>query len=123
MREERGIITGDVIVYEHFELWGAVSGTVKVIGGGKLYVRGKIYGDLLVEKGGRCHVYGAVSGNIIVHRGGKCIHSGIVGGNAVNHGGRLWVEQSAKVMGQIEKHGGDTVVEDASHRRFFLGRE
>ena len=123
MREERGIITGDVVVYEHFDLWGTISGGVKVIEQGKLYVRGKVYGDLVVEKGGRCHIYGAVSGRVTVHRGGKCLVSGMIGGNAVNRGGRLWVEQAAKVMGHIEKHGGDTVVEDAAQRRFFLGRE
>src|SRR4051794_7125782 len=35
MREERGLINGDVVVYEPFTLWGTISGTVKVIDGGK----------------------------------------------------------------------------------------
>ena len=64
MREERGQLTGDVIVYEPFTLWGSVGGNVRVIQGGKLYVRGAIYGNLTVEYGGRVHVYGNISGDL-----------------------------------------------------------
>ena len=37
MREERGQLAGEVIVYEPFNLWGSVGGRVKVVQGGKLY--------------------------------------------------------------------------------------
>ncbi len=111
MREERGQIAGDVIVYEPFTLWGAIGGDVKVIERGKLYVRGAIYGDVTVEYGGRMHVFGRVTGNLTVHRGAKVIHSGVVGGDVVNQGGRLVVEAMAKVMGKIRTKSGETKLE------------
>ncbi len=114
MREERGQIGGDVVVYEPFTLWGSVGGNVTVIQGGKLYVRGAIYGHLVVEYGGRCHVYGNITGNLTVHRGAKVIHSGILGGNATNDGGRLYIDGVARVLGKVRTLRGDTVV-DSKH--------
>jgi len=113
MREERGQIVGDVVIYEPFELWGTVAGNVKVIDGGKLYMRGAIYGDLIVEEGGRVHVYGNVAGNLIMEPKTKVILSGVVGKNATNTGGRLFIERLAKVMGKVrtndhEKNIGET---------------
>jgi len=61
MREERGQVSGDIVVYEPFTIWGSVGGNVKVIERGKLYLRGSVYGDLLVEWGGRVHIYGNVT--------------------------------------------------------------
>lgn len=111
MREERGQITGGAVIYEAVELWGSIAGKVRVIAGGKLYVRGAIYGDLIAEEGGRVHVFGRVTGKIIVHPGAKLIHSGILGGDAINKGGRLYVESTAKVGGKVKHKKGDTVVE------------
>src|SRR4051812_43053220 len=108
MREERGTLSGDVIVYEPFTLWGSVGGNVRVIEGGKFYLRGAIYGDLTVEYGGRVHIFGNVTGNLIVQRGAKVIHSGIVGKDAVNEGGRLYIESTSKVMGEVKAKHGDT---------------
>src|SRR5678816_2110170 len=108
MREERGELTGDVIVYEPFTLWGSVGGNVRVIQGGKFYVRGAIYGNLTVEYGGRVHIFGNVTGNLTVERGAKVIHSGVVGGNVLNDGGRLYVESMAKILGSLNSIGGDT---------------
>ena len=101
MREERGTIAGDVIVFEPFNLWGSIGGNVRVIEGGKFYVRGAIYGDLTVEYGGRVHIFGNVTGNLRVERGAKVIHSGVVGKNAANEGGRLYIEAAAKVLGDV----------------------
>src|SRR5678816_3811320 len=111
MREERGQLTGDVLVYEPFTLWGSVGGNVRVIQGSKLYVRGAIYGNLNVEYGGRVHIYGNISGVLIVDRGAKVIHSGVLGGNAINQGGRLYVERTSKVMGKIKSDEGETTIE------------
>jgi hypothetical protein len=109
MREERGRIASDVTIDEPVDLWGSVAGTVTVIDGGKLYVRGAVYGDVIVEDGGRCHVFGNVQGSLIVRDGAKVIHSGVVGGDVINNGGRLVVEGMAKVMGRIKtRAGGDT---------------
>jgi predicted acyltransferase (DUF342 family) len=108
MREERGRLSGEVIVYEPFNLWGSVGGRVRVIQGGKLYVRGAIYGDLVVEYGGRCHVFGNISGNLVVERGAKVIHSGVLGGDATNTGGRLLIESMSKVGGKVKTVDGET---------------
>jgi predicted acyltransferase (DUF342 family) len=108
MREERGQIPGDVVVYEPFTLWGSVGGDVKVIDGGKLYVRGAIYGKLDVEDGGRVHILGTVTGDLTVHPGAKVIVSGLVGGNAVNLGGRLHIDANAQVHGKVKTRDGRT---------------
>ena len=73
MREERGRLAGGVVVYEPFNLWGSVGGDVKVVQGGKLYVRGAIYGNLDVEYGGRVHIFGNVTGKLTVHRGARSV--------------------------------------------------
>jgi predicted acyltransferase (DUF342 family) len=111
MREERGQISGDVVVYEPFTLWGSIGGDAKVIQGGKLYLRGSIYGNLTVEFGGRVHIYGNVTGDLLVERGAKVIHSGVIGGNAINDGGRLFVEAMAKVAGRIRTRSGETTID------------
>lgn len=102
MREERGTVSGDVVVYEPYTLWGSVGGDVKVIKGGKFYLRGTIYGNLLVEFGGRVHIFGNVVGNVTVEKGAKVVHSGIISGDAINNGGRLFIETMAKVMGKVK---------------------
>lgn len=111
MREERGAIAGDVTVNEPYELWGKITGDVRVVEGGKMYVRGSIYGDLIVEAGGRVHVYGHVSGTLYVHRHAKVINSGSVAGDAINDGGRLYIERDANVLGKVKTHRGETTVE------------
>lgn len=108
MREERGTISGDVVVYEPFTLWGSIGGNVRVVQGGKFYVRGAIYGDLSVEYGGRVHIFGNVTGNLRVENGAKVIHSGIVGKDAINDGGRLYIEANSKVMGTVKANSGET---------------
>jgi cytoskeletal protein CcmA (bactofilin family) len=112
MREERGQVSGDVVVYEPYTLWGSIGGNVKVIEGGKLYVRGNIYGNLLVEAGGRVHVFGNVLGDATVEEGAKLIHSGVIGGDAINNGGRLYIEAASKVQGKVKnRKGAQTSIE------------
>jgi cytoskeletal protein CcmA (bactofilin family) len=111
MREERGTISGPLVVHEPFTLWGTVGGNVTVVEGGKFYMRGSIYGNLTVEYGGRVHIYGNIAGNLKVARGSKVIHSGIVGGDAINEGGRLYIDASAKVEGKIKTLKGETKIE------------
>jgi cytoskeletal protein CcmA (bactofilin family) len=108
MRDERGQIGGDVIFSEPCNLWGSVGGNVTVVQNGKLYVRGAIYGNLIVEYGGRVHIYGNLTGNLTVQRGAKVIHSGVLGGDAINDGGRLFIEYTAKVMGNVKTVSGET---------------
>ncbi len=111
MREERGQIPGDVIVYEPFTLWGAVGGDVRVIERGKLYVRGAVYGNVTVEYGGRMHVFGRITGSLTVHRGAKVIHSGVLGGDLVNLGGRVHIDHVSKIMGKVKTEKGETKVQ------------
>jgi len=114
MREERGQILGDVTWAEKVEFWGSISGTLTVADGGKVYMRGVIYGDLVVQDGGRVHVYGNVGSDLIVHEGAKVIHGGTVTGNLINQGGRLFVEQVAKVLGRVKARKGETKFERGS---------
>ena len=111
MREERGQLTGDVIVYEPFTLWGSIAGNVSVIEGGKFYVRGAIYGNMVAEYGGRAHLFGNVSGDLTVNRGAKVIVSGMIAGNVTNLGGRIYVDASARVLGKVKTRKGETKVE------------
>jgi cytoskeletal protein CcmA (bactofilin family) len=111
MREERGQLAGDVVVYEPFTLWVSIGGHVRVIEGGKFYVRGAIYGNLRVEFGGRVHIFGNVAGDLLVERGAKVIHSGILGGDAINEGGRLYIEAASRILGKIKTRRGETVTE------------
>jgi cytoskeletal protein CcmA (bactofilin family) len=111
MREERGQVSGDIVVYEPFTIWGSVGGNVKVIERGKLYLRGSVYGDLVVEWGGRVHIYGNVTGTLIVERGAKVIVSGIIGGDAINDGGRLFIDATATVGGKIKTRSGETSID------------
>jgi cytoskeletal protein CcmA (bactofilin family) len=112
MREERGQVSGDVVVYEPYTLWGSVGGNVKVIEGGKLYVRGNIYGNLLVEAGGRVHIFGNVLGNVTVEKAAKVVHSGVIGGDAINNGGRLFIEAVAQVKGKVKnRKGAETTIQ------------
>jgi cytoskeletal protein CcmA (bactofilin family) len=109
MREERGQIKGDVVVYETFTLWGSIAGNVKVVDGGKFYVRGAIYGDLQVEPGGRVHIFGNISGDLTVLEKTKVIHSGTIAGDAINRGGRLFIDKTAKIHGAVKTKSGATV--------------
>src|SRR4051812_1087064 len=112
MREERGTLSGDMVVYEPLTLWGTVGGNVSVIDGGKFYLRGAIYGNLTVEKGGRVHAFGNITGNIVVMEGAKVIVSGAVGRDVINDGGRLYIDSSAKIMGKVKTKSGETKVQE-----------
>ena len=111
MREERGQIAGDMVVYEPFELWGNVGGNVTVVNGGKFYHRGAIYGNLIVENGARVHIYGQIKGNVTLAENTKVIHSGVIAGNVVNNGGRLFIDRAAKIGGKVKTHSGETKYE------------
>jgi cytoskeletal protein CcmA (bactofilin family) len=117
MREERGQISGDVVVYEPYTLWGSIGGDVKVIKGGKFYVRGNVYGNLLVEEGGRVHIFGNILGDVTVEPAAKVIHSGIIGGDAINNGGRLYVEAASKIQGKIKTRKGAETTIEPQHRK------
>ncbi len=111
MREERGQINGNVVIDELYTLWGSIGGNVRVIEGGKFYLRGSVYGNLTVEYGGRVHIYGNVQGSLTVRRGAKVIHSGVIGGDAINLGGRLYIELTSKILGKVKTKKGETVHE------------
>lgn len=108
MREERGAMAGDVVVYEDFTLWGSVGGNVRVIQGGKFWLRGSVYGDVIVEAGGRCHILGSITGNLTVCEDAKVIVSGVIGRDAINLGGRLYIEATAKILGGVKTKAGET---------------
>jgi cytoskeletal protein CcmA (bactofilin family) len=111
MRDERGQLKHDLVVYEEYTLWGSVVGNVKVIKGGKFYLRGAIYGNLRVEPGGRVHIFGNVSGDLTLVKHTKVIVSGTIGGDAVNRGGRLYIDTSAKLLGKLKTKSGETTQE------------
>ena len=114
MREERGRVLGDAIIAEPYTLWGTIQGDLKVLDGGKVYVRGNIGGDLIVDFGGRVHVFGHVAGNLTLFRGAKVILSGVVAGAASNDNARLFVDKHGRVLGRTKTKGrhAETQVED-----------
>jgi cytoskeletal protein CcmA (bactofilin family) len=111
MREERGNIAGDIVIKEPYTLWGSIAGTVTALEGSKFYMRGAIYGNLEAENGGRIHVLGNISGNVAVKPGSKVIIGGNIGGDVINHGGRLFIENTAHVLGKVKTHSGETKIE------------
>lgn len=111
MREERGNLAGNQVINEPYTLWGSIAGDVTAVKGSKFYVRGAIYGSLTVAPGGRVHVFGNVSGNLTVAEKAKVIHSGTLGGDAINSGGRLYIDGTAKVLGKVKTHAGETTIE------------
>ena len=111
MKQERDQLLGDQLISEPYELWGKIIGDVRVIDGGKFYLRGAINGDLIVQDGGRVHVYGYISGDLYVFEGSKVIHSGVIGGSAFNEGGRLYVDRDSTVTGRIKTNSGKTEIE------------
>ena len=114
MKEERGRVYGDITVSEHYTLWGAVSGDMRVVEGGKVWLRGHVGGDLIVDFGGRVHVFGHVAGNLMMFRGSKVILSGVIGGNAGNANARLFINRHGRVLGKTKTSGkhGETQIED-----------
>ncbi|MEM8874045.1 MAG: polymer-forming cytoskeletal protein [Planctomycetota bacterium] len=111
-KEERGRIQGDAVIAERYVLWGTIVGDVRVLDGGKFWMRGNVQGDLIVEYGGRVHVFGQVSGSLFVARGAKVIVSGLIHGPATNDGGRLFIEPDGRILGKITTKRGDTVKKD-----------
>jgi len=109
MREERGQLTGDLVINELCTLWGRLAGNVTVAAGGKFYLRGRVFGDLKVEADGRAHVLGNLQGRLIVMPGAKVVHGGIIGGDVINRGGRLYVEASATTLGKLKVKEGITL--------------
>lgn len=99
------------MVAEAYTLWGSAGGDIRVVDGGKMWVRGSIFGTLTVEAGGRVHVYGNISGDLVVHANAKVIHSGTVMGNAVNRGGRLYIDATGVVKGKVKTKSGETRIE------------
>ncbi len=115
MKEERGRVYGDIAIAERYTLWGAVSGDMRVLEGGKVWIRGHVGGDLIVDYGGRVHVFGHIAGNLIMFRGSKVILSGVIGGNASNTNARLFIDRHGRVLGRtktVGKHA-ETQIEDA----------
>ena len=108
MREERGNVAEDVVVYEQYTLWGSIHGNVRVVDGAKFYVRGLVHGDVDVEPGGRMHIFGRVSGKVRLARGTKVIHSGVIGGDVINEGGRFFADPSAVIEGRVKTSAGET---------------
>lgn len=111
MKQERGTLTGDQVIAEPYELWGKVHGDVRVVEGGKFYMRGSINGDLIVDVGGRVHIFGHVTGDLYVFKKTKVIHSGLVSGNATNDGGRLYVDRDGTITGRVKTISGETLIE------------
>ena len=111
MREERGMIAGELDVRETLTLWGTVAGNVRVGLGGKFYLRGTVYGSVQVDPGGRANLLGSVKGNVSLDEETKVIVSGLIAGNAVNKGGRLYIERAANILGKVRTDAGKTVVE------------
>lgn len=111
MREERGQVRGDQVIGEPYTLWGAIAGNVTAVQGSKFYVRGTIYGDLTVLHGGRVHIHGKITGSLTVKDGAKVIVDGVIGKNAVNMGGRMYINNLAHVMGQVQTEDGETQVD------------
>ena len=124
MKDERGRVYGDITINERYTLWGAVSGDVRVVEGGKVWLRGNIGGDLIVDFGGRVHVYGHVGGDLLMFRGSKVILSGVIAGNASNKDARLFIDRNGRVLGRTKTTGkhAETQIEDAYGIRIERGK-
>ena len=114
MREQRGQHVGDLTVDDKATIWGTITGDLRIVEGGKCYLRGNVGGDVIVDFGGRVHVYGHVAGNLQLFRGAKVVLSGTVSENAANDNGRLFVDRHGRVLGKVKTTGkhAETHLED-----------
>lgn len=58
---------GDLLVTDHQQTTGQVTGTTYVKSGGVLDARGQLAGGLIIEAGGKAVVHGQVARNIVNH--------------------------------------------------------
>jgi hypothetical protein len=86
MRAEHGKIEGNLRVADGFDLHGMVAGTVSVVPGRRLELRGTDCRDLVLEEGLSFHPYGTVSGEVS-NRGGEPLVYGSIGGTLHRQGG------------------------------------
>jgi len=58
---------GDLIVTDHQQTTGQITGTTYVKSGGFLIARGQLAGGLVIEAGGNAVVHGQVARNVVNH--------------------------------------------------------
>ena len=99
-------------------------GDLKVVEGGKVYVRGNVIGDLIVEFKGRVHVFGHISGSIMLFRGAKLVLSGTCTGNATNTNARFYIDEHGKVLGKVKTVGkhAETHLNNGYETRIIYGK-
>ncbi|MEL7240512.1 MAG: hypothetical protein AAGK78_16770, partial [Planctomycetota bacterium] len=125
VKEERGRVDGDITINEPYTLWGSVTGDLRVVEGGKVYVRGNVGQDLIVDFKGRVHVYGHVGGNIVLFRGAKLILSGVCAGNVENKNARFYTDEHGKVLGKVKTKGkhAESHIHNGYEVRIVYGQE
>jgi len=98
LKEELGIIEGDVEIKEEFRLRGIISGSTQVLRGGILHLHGICTGEVRVDPGGIIYLHGITK-------------------NVLNNGGR--VEVFGMITGTLTTLSGNTLIDpDAVIRNF-----
>ena len=124
MKEERGRIDGDITIDEPYTLWGGVTGDLRIVEGGKVYVRGNVAGDIIMEFKGRAHIFGHIGGNLMLFRGAKVVLSGVCAGNASNNNARLFIDEHGQVLGKVKTIGkhAETHINNGYETRIIYGK-
>jgi hypothetical protein len=96
MRNENGIVKGDVIVEDVYELLGTINGSVLVKSNGLFKCFGMVNKDVKVQEGGQALIKGMVNGNVI-NENGEIMISGTVNGTLIDHSNKIKVAPTAVI--------------------------
>lgn len=99
METKSGMIEGDYTVTGDLTLLGMVTGSITVVAGGRLYLRGTCANNLIVKLGGFAFVTGTVGND--VHNAGSVDVEGTVNGSVLSIGASFKKSSGAFIRGAL----------------------
>ena len=99
METQSGTIKGDFTVVGDFTLAGTVTGSITVLAGGRLYLRGTCMNNMIVQSGGAAFVFGTVGSD--VHNAGNVEIEGTVNGSVLSIGAPFRKSDGAFIRGSL----------------------
>src|SRR4051794_25360640 len=101
MREETGMIDGDVQLASDLRLTGTIAGTTEVGPGAYLILDGTIDDDLILDLGSQVDLNGTVVGDVY-NRGGNLHIAGTVLGSVYREAGYTAIGPGAAIEGDVD---------------------
>lgn len=105
MNEEKGIVAGDFVVRDEGSISGIVQGSVTVLSGARLKLKGVCLGDLVAAADTDLQILGVVKGHIHLGERAHLVLRGVCAkGLTIAPGAK--VEITGTVSGTVENRGG-----------------